>query len=173
MIIEKDTIPEERQFGIVDKDGRASAFTGQNCLDWAGHKTAPYVTVQGNILVGPEVIDTMLAVFQKTRGPLAERLLAALEAGEAVGGDKRGKQSAAILVVRIRGGYDGVDDRLIDFIIIGFQHRDKLGGHFFNRFYVLLAHDSLNGFNTIFDLLQAFGNRNHISFVHFYLLNLN
>ncbi|KPJ72383.1 fimbrial assembly protein FimA, partial [candidate division TA06 bacterium DG_78] len=99
IILEKDTLAEERQFGIVDRNGNSSAYTGQNCLDWAGHETAPYVSVQGNILVGPEVIDTMLAVFKKTDGTLAERLLAALEAGDAVGGDKRGKQSAAIMVV--------------------------------------------------------------------------
>lgn len=118
IILEKDTLTEERQFGIVDKDGKSSAYTGENCLDWAGHKTAPYVSVQGNILVGPEVIDSMLAVFQRTDGTLAERLLAALEAGEVAGGDKRGKQSAAIIVVRKRGGYDGVDDRLVDLKVV-------------------------------------------------------
>lgn len=114
IVIQADTIPEQRQVGIVDKNGQAAAYTGKNNLVWAGHKTASSVAVQGNILTGPEVIDSMLAVFQRTEGPLAERLLAALEKGEKAGGDKRGKQSAALYVVRKRGGYQGVDDRLVD-----------------------------------------------------------
>jgi uncharacterized Ntn-hydrolase superfamily protein len=114
IVIQADTLPEQRQVGIVDKNGQAAAHTGKNNLVWAGHKTASSVTVQGNILTGPEVIDSMLAVFQRTDGPLAERLLAALEKGENAGGDKRGKQSAALYVVRKRGGYQGVDDRLVD-----------------------------------------------------------
>jgi len=118
IVLEKDTMPAERQIGIVDKNGRSAAYTGKNDLDWAGHKTAPYVSVQGNILAGPQVVDSMLAVFQRTDGPLAEKLLAALEAGEAAGGDKRGKQSAAIIVVRKRGGYQGVDDRLVDLRVV-------------------------------------------------------
>lgn len=118
IILEKDTLAEERQFGIVDKNGNSSAYTGQNCLDWAGHITAPYVSIQGNILTGHEVIDSMFTIFQRTDGPLAERLLTALEAGERAGGDSRGKQSAAIMVVRKKGGYDGVDDRLVDLKVV-------------------------------------------------------
>jgi uncharacterized Ntn-hydrolase superfamily protein len=118
IILEKDSLAEDRQVGIVDRTGASIAYTGQNCLDWAGHTTAPYVSVQGNILTGPDVIDSMLAVFQRTDGPLAERLLAALEAGERAGGDSRGKQSAAIMVVRKQGGYDGVDDRLVDLKVV-------------------------------------------------------
>jgi len=118
IILEKDTLAEERQVGIVDINGKSVAYTGQNTLEWAGHKTAPYVSVQGNILTGPGVVDSMLTVFQKTEGPLAERLLSALEAGEKAGGDKRGKQSASITVVRKRGGYQGVDDRLVDLKVV-------------------------------------------------------
>jgi uncharacterized Ntn-hydrolase superfamily protein len=118
IILEKDSLAEDRQIGIVDRAGTSIAYTGQNCLDWAGHTTAPYVSIQGNILTGPDVIDSMLAVFQRTDGPLAERLLSALEAGERAGGDSRGKQSAAIMVLRKQGGYDGVDDRLVDLKVV-------------------------------------------------------
>lgn len=117
-VLETDTIPEDRQLGIVDKDGRSVSHTGNTTNAWAGHKTAPYVAVQGNILTGPEVVDSMLAVFERTQGPLAERLLSALEAGETAGGDNRGKQSAAIIVVTERGGYLGVDDRLVDLKVV-------------------------------------------------------
>jgi len=117
-VLAQDSSKEDRQIGIVDKNGQAIAFTGKNTNPWAGHKTAPYVSVQGNILTGPEVIDTMLAVFLNSSGPLGERLLLALEAGESVGGDKRGKQSAALIVLRKRGGYQGVDNRLIDLKVV-------------------------------------------------------
>jgi uncharacterized Ntn-hydrolase superfamily protein len=116
--MEKDSLIQDRQVGIVDRDGRSTAFTGKHCLDWAGHVTAPNVSIQGNILVGPAVLDSMLAVFERTKGPLAERLMAALEAGDAAGGDKRGKQSAAIIVVRKGGGYAGVDERLVDLKVV-------------------------------------------------------
>lgn len=116
--LQRDTIPEQRQVGVVDNSGLAAAHTGESTLTWAGHKTGRYVSVQGNILTGPEVVDSMFAVFQRTEGVLSERLIAALEAGEAAGGDSRGKQSAALYVVRERGGYQGVDDRLVDIKIL-------------------------------------------------------
>ncbi|MEO0096218.1 MAG: DUF1028 domain-containing protein [candidate division WOR-3 bacterium] len=118
MCLEKDSLKEDRQVGVVDFTGKSAAFTGKNTLSWAGHKTAPYVSVQGNILTGPEVVDTMLSVFLNSKGPLGERLLMALEAGEIAGGDKRGKQSAGLIVFRKRGGYQGVDDRLIDLKVV-------------------------------------------------------
>ncbi|MEO0136326.1 MAG: DUF1028 domain-containing protein [candidate division WOR-3 bacterium] len=114
----QDSVPEERQVGVVDFKGNPAAFTGKNTLPWSGHKTGTGVSVQGNILVSATVIDTMLKVFEQSSGPLGERLLKALEAGDAAGGDKRGKQSAALIVVRRRGGYQGVDDRLIDLKIV-------------------------------------------------------
>ncbi len=110
----KDSTPEDRQVGVVDKDGNSAAHTGKGTLEWAGHKTGQYVSVQGNILTGADVVDSRLKAFEETKGPLAERLLAALEAGEKAGGDKRGKQSASLYLVRKRGGYQGVDDRLVD-----------------------------------------------------------
>ena len=118
IILAKDSSFEDRQIGIVDKDGRSAAFTGKNCKAWAGHRTSENYSIQGNILTGPEVVDSMTAVFLRTTGPLAERLLAALEAGEKAGGDKRGKQSAALYVVLHRGGYQGADDRLVDLKIV-------------------------------------------------------
>jgi uncharacterized Ntn-hydrolase superfamily protein len=118
MVLAMDTIPEDRQVGVVDKHGNSVSHTGTTTNAWAGHKTAPYVAVQGNILTGPEVVDSMLAVFQRTEGPLAERLVSALEAGENAGGDNRGKQSAAIIVVTRSGGYLGVDDRLVDLKVV-------------------------------------------------------
>jgi uncharacterized Ntn-hydrolase superfamily protein len=117
-LLARDSSFEDRQIGIVDKDGRSAAFTGKNCSVWAGHKTGENYSIQGNILTGPEVVDSMTAVYLRTTGPLAERLLAALEAGEKAGGDKRGKQSAALYVVVHRGGYQGADDRLVDLKIV-------------------------------------------------------
>ncbi len=116
--LSQDSLKEDRQVGVVDFAGKSVAFTGKNTLSWAGHKNAPYVSVQGNIITGPEVIDTMLSVFLNSKGPLGERLLSALEAGEFIGGDKRGKQSASLIVLRRRGGYQGVDDRLIDLKVV-------------------------------------------------------
>ncbi len=119
IILERDTSPQDRQVGIVDRWGNSASFTGKSTIFWAGHKNKMYVAVQGNILVSEKVIDTMLIVFENTKGlPLAERLLLALEAGEAKGGDKRGKQSAALYVVRKRGGYEGVDNRLLDLKVV-------------------------------------------------------
>jgi uncharacterized Ntn-hydrolase superfamily protein len=117
-VLARDTDPAVRQIGIVDRAGNAAAFTGSGTQVWAGHRTASFVSVQGNILVGPEVLDRMLDAFLAAQGPLAERLLLALEAGEAAGGDRRGKQSAALHVVRKRGGYEGVDDRLVELRIL-------------------------------------------------------
>lgn len=118
IVLAQDTIPEDRQVGVVDRNGEPASHTGTTTNAWAGHKTAPFVAVQGNILTGPGVVDSMLAVFERTEGPLAERLMSALEAGEKAGGDNRGKQSAAIIVVTKRGGYLGVDDRLVDLKVV-------------------------------------------------------
>jgi len=107
---------ETRQLGVVDATGRAAAFTGSECNDWAGHRTGPGFAVQGNILAGEEVASEMARAFEATAGPLAERLVAALEAAQAAGGDRRGQQSAALLVERpggMPGSGDGVD-RFVD-----------------------------------------------------------
>ncbi|HAF71140.1 MAG: Uncharacterized protein XD60_0513 [Acetothermia bacterium 64_32] len=103
-----------RQVGMVDAHGRAAAFTGERCLPWAGHLVGESFSCQGNILVSQAVVEAMAESFIKVSGSLAERLLAALEAGQAAGGDRRGQQSAALLVVREGGGYGGRNDRYID-----------------------------------------------------------
>jgi uncharacterized Ntn-hydrolase superfamily protein len=117
-VLDRDTLAQDRQIGIVDKKGNSASHTGTGTTAWAGHRTAPCVAIQGNILTGPEVVDSMLAVFTRTKGPLAERLLSALEAGERAGGDSRGKQSASLIVMTKRGGYLGVDDRLVDLKVV-------------------------------------------------------
>ena len=109
---------ELRQLGIVDARGRSAAYTGSECLDWAGHRTGDGYAVQGNILAGEAVVLEMESAFLKAKksgeGELADWLMAALEAGEAAGGDKRGRQSAALVVARKGAGYAGLNSRYID-----------------------------------------------------------
>jgi uncharacterized Ntn-hydrolase superfamily protein len=93
-----------RQFAVVDAKGNVAAYTGPTATDWAGDRQGRHVTVQGNILAGPGVVDSMLAAYTRAEGTFAERLVSALEAGDAAGGDKRGKQSAALLIVKKCGG---------------------------------------------------------------------
>ena len=112
-LIDSDAGRDRRQVGIVDASGNAVTFTGDACLAWAGGRTGDNYTVQGNILVGPEVVDAMVETFESTSGALAMRLMAALAAGQQAGGDARGRQSAALVVVREGAGYGG-SDRYID-----------------------------------------------------------
>jgi uncharacterized Ntn-hydrolase superfamily protein len=94
-----------RQFAVVDAKGRVGVYTGPRASNWAGHKTSTHVTAQGNILAGPAVVENMVAAYEAASGQhMAFRLVAALEAGQAAGGDTRGMQSAALLVVRKGGG---------------------------------------------------------------------
>jgi len=113
-LIAEDPGRAQRQVGIVDAQGRSATFTGEECMAWAGGRTGPGYACQGNILVGPETVDAMAETFEATPGPLADRLLAALAAGQEAGGDRRGQQSAALLVVKPEGGYGGFNDRYID-----------------------------------------------------------
>jgi uncharacterized Ntn-hydrolase superfamily protein len=103
-----------RQVGIVDAQGRAATYTGAACHNWAGGRTGPGFAAQGNILVGEATVEALAETFVATSGALAERLITALEAGQAAGGDSRGMESAAILVVREGGGYSGFNDRYMD-----------------------------------------------------------
>nr|WP_197057411.1 DUF1028 domain-containing protein [Pontibacillus halophilus] len=103
-----------RQVGIVDASGNAATYTGEDCYEWAGGITGNGYAVQGNLLVSEETVTSMAETFEKTEGSLSERLLSSLESGQSAGGDKRGMQSAAILVVKEGGGYDGLTDRLVD-----------------------------------------------------------
>ncbi len=113
-LISADDEREHRQLGVVDAEGRAVTFTGSECFEWAGGITGEHYAAQGNILVGRETVEAMAKTFEGTPGDLAGRLLAALDAGEQAGGDSRGKQAAALLVVREGGGYGGDNDRVAD-----------------------------------------------------------
>ena len=113
-LIKADPLRTERQVGVVDQHGRAASYTGQECLPWAGGRTGEHYAVQGNLLVGPQVVNAMAIAFETMPGDFATRLVHALAAGQAAGGDARGRQSAALLVVRKAGGYLGLTDRYID-----------------------------------------------------------
>ena len=105
----------QRQVGIVDGDGRSATFTGGDCMDWAGGIAGPCFAAQGNILVGEATVAALASTFTATAGrPLAERLIRCLAAAQAAGGDRRGQQSAALLVVERDGGYAQLSDTLVD-----------------------------------------------------------
>ncbi|SVE57371.1 uncharacterized protein METZ01_LOCUS510225, partial [marine metagenome] len=114
ILTKADRHRNRRQVGVISTEGNASTFTGTKCLAWAGGKTGKNYAAQGNILAGPEVVDAMAEAFEKAEGDLGERLIAALRAGQKAGGDKRGRQSAALLVVRKGWGYSGLNDRYRD-----------------------------------------------------------
>jgi len=113
-LTDSDDHRDERQLGIVDATGRSATFTGARCMDWAGGIVGANFAAQGNILAGKGVVDGLAGAFQQTRGHLADRLIAALRAGQAAGGDRRGKQSAALYIAKPGGGYAGFNDRYVD-----------------------------------------------------------
>jgi uncharacterized Ntn-hydrolase superfamily protein len=113
-LVAADAGRADRQFGLVDASGRASSFTGEACIAWAGGIAGPNFAAQGNILAGPRVVESLASTFQSASGPLADRLVAALRAAQAAGGDKRGQQSAALVVEKPAGGYAGFNDRYVD-----------------------------------------------------------
>jgi len=114
-LVEADSDRAHRQLGVVDGSGRSAAFTGDACLEWAGHRTGPGYAAQGNILVSADTVDALAETFEASRArPLAERLLDCLDAAQAAGGDRRGQQSAALLVVGPGQGYGGLSDRAVD-----------------------------------------------------------
>jgi uncharacterized Ntn-hydrolase superfamily protein len=107
----------ERQLGVVDATGRAAGYTGDECQDWAGGRFGAGYAAQGNILVSAETVDGLADTFERTAGTgasLAERLLDCLDAAQAAGGDKRGQQSAALLIAQRDGGYAGLSDVVMD-----------------------------------------------------------
>lgn len=113
-LLAPDPLRDERQVGVVDENGRPASYTGDKCLSWAGSRIGPSYAVQGNLLAGPQVVDAIATAFEAAPGDFAHRLVYALAAGQAAGGDARGRQSAALLVVREEGGYLGLTDRYID-----------------------------------------------------------
>jgi len=122
-LIAEDEGRDERQLGVVDASGTAAAWTGPDCNDWAGHRTGPCYSAQGNILVSGETVDALAETFEATADTLlADRLLAALASAQAAGGDSRGEQSAALLVVQREGGYATLSDVLVDLRVDDHEH---------------------------------------------------
>ena len=118
-VVERLTQPDDgrdhRQLGVVDDNGGSASFTGSECMDWAGGRTGPCYAAQGNILVSAETVDAIAETFERTAGaPLAERLIDCLDAAQAAGGDRRGQQSAALLVVEKDGGYANLSDTIVE-----------------------------------------------------------
>lgn len=115
-LLEEDELRDHRQVGIVDVDGTAASHTGEACLDWAGSRIGEGYAIQGNILASEDVVEAMERAWSASSPdePLARRLMAALVAGDEAGGDQRGRQSAALLVVRDEAGYGGLDDIAVD-----------------------------------------------------------
>ncbi len=113
-VLRADEGRESRQVAVLDMQGRTAAWTGTSPQDWKGHRCGTDYCTQGNILAGPEVIDAIAKSFESSKGPLAERLLAALDAAQAAGGDRRGRQSAALVVAKPLAGAAGFGDRPVD-----------------------------------------------------------
>jgi len=113
-LLKNDEDPDRRQFGLVAADGRSTTYTGTKCVPWAGGRSGPNYAVQGNILAGEAVVTAMEQTFLAAKGTLADCMYAALVAGDSKGGDSRGKQSAAMIVVKEKAGYGGFTDRAID-----------------------------------------------------------
>ncbi|MDX6449816.1 MAG: hypothetical protein QOD08_2279 [Gaiellaceae bacterium] len=118
-----DTDREGRQLGVVDAEGRGASFTGRDCDEWAGGRVGDGYAAQGNILVSGDTVDAIARTFEANAGtPLAVRLIECLAAGQAAGGDSRGQQSAALLVVAKDGGYGGLSDVLVDLRVDDHEH---------------------------------------------------
>ncbi len=113
-LLADDPARRVRQVALVDARGRVAAWTGPECLEWAGHHEGSQFSCQGNILAGPRVVAAMAEAFDGYAGRLADRLVAALRAGQAAGGDRRGKQSAALVIAREGTGFAGIGDRGVD-----------------------------------------------------------
>ncbi|MDP9343763.1 MAG: DUF1028 domain-containing protein [Actinomycetota bacterium] len=121
-LLEGDPQREQRQVGVVDAAGRVATFTGAECFEWAGGLSGPGFACQGNILASAEVVAAMAEAFQAAAGPLAERLVQALRAGQRAGGDRRGQEAAGLVVACPGGGYGGNHDRYIDLRV---DHHDQ------------------------------------------------
>jgi uncharacterized Ntn-hydrolase superfamily protein len=114
-LLAHDREREQRQVGLVDANGGSATFTGKSCVQWAGGVNGPGYAIQGNVLTNAEVVNRMEHAFLDAKGELPERLFAALDAGNRAGGDRRGKQSSALIVVKPKGGYGGYNDRWMDY----------------------------------------------------------
>jgi uncharacterized Ntn-hydrolase superfamily protein len=118
-----DTGRDERQLGVVDREGGSASWTGAECNDWAGHRSGDGYAAQGNILVGEETVAALATTFEANASlPLAQRLIECLASAQAAGGDRRGQQSASLLVVQRDGGYAGLSDLLVDLRVDDHEH---------------------------------------------------
>jgi uncharacterized Ntn-hydrolase superfamily protein len=124
-LVAADPLRDQRQAGVVDAQGRPATHTGRHCFAWAGGRTGPGYAAQGNILAGPGVVDGLAETFAASGRPFPELLVACLAAADAAGGDRRGRESAALSVVREGGGYGGGNDRWIDVRVD--DHADPIG----------------------------------------------
>jgi uncharacterized Ntn-hydrolase superfamily protein len=114
-LTEADDGRDERQVGVVDSRGKAAAYTGPGCMEWAGHRVGDCYSAQGNILVSAETVDALAVTFESTVGDrLERRLIDCLAAAQVAGGDRRGQQSASLLVVEQNGGYARLSDVIVD-----------------------------------------------------------
>ncbi|HVR38093.1 MAG TPA: DUF1028 domain-containing protein, partial [Thermoanaerobaculia bacterium] len=114
VLLRGDANAKSRQVGIVGADGSSVSYSGPECISWAGGRSGPDYAIQGNILAGEQVVIAAEKAFLATKGSLAQRIYAALVAGDAAGGDSRGRQSAALIIVKENAGYNGGSDRAID-----------------------------------------------------------
>jgi uncharacterized Ntn-hydrolase superfamily protein len=121
-LVERDEQRVRRQLGIVDRHGRSATYTGRACFAWAGGRVGEGFAAQGNILAGPGVVDAMAERFLAGGMPFGELLIDCLAAGESAGGDRRGRQAAALLVVRTGGGFGGANDRWLDLRVDDHEH---------------------------------------------------
>src|SRR6185312_961588 len=124
-LVAADSLRDQRQAGIVDAQGRGATHTGRHCFAWAGGRTGPGFAAQGNILAGAGVVDGLADTFLAGGRPFPELLVACLAAADAAGGDRRGRESAALLIVRAGGGYGGWNDRYLDLRVD--HHDDPIG----------------------------------------------
>ena len=122
ILLRRDDDPSRRQIGVVAADGQSATYTGKGCIAWAGGRHGPNYAVQGNILTGEAVVAALEKTFLETKGTLADRIYAALRAGDAAGGDSRGRQAAAMLIVKEGAGYGGYTDRAIDIRVDDHPH---------------------------------------------------
>lgn len=121
-LLAQDLRQEVRQVAIVDSKGEVAAHTGKECMEWAGHVSGKGYSCQGNILASSRVVEAMARAYEESEGDLIDKLIAALSGGQAAGGDRRGQQSAAILIVREKGGYEGFTDRYVDLRVDDHAH---------------------------------------------------
>jgi uncharacterized Ntn-hydrolase superfamily protein len=122
-LVDDDEGRDERQLGVVDAAGGSAAWTGPGCSYWAGHRTGAGYAAQGNILTGPETVDALAETFEATAGrPLADRLLDGLAAAQSAGGDRRGQQSASLLIVERDAGYAKLSDVRVDLRVDDHEH---------------------------------------------------